>query len=297
MNTTYRSNNYEVIEHSFTSMSEFLEYILTQPINKELFTHLESDEVSESKTKFTKTKTFEEAVKLCKFGYFENFDKFYSDKIMLEPYITCDGIGLKNSNDYVGFTPDVKAYLEGNPLNMYNKVPIPKSKVSIYYCIGMSGADNENIIYNRGVITLNIIETLERLGHQVDLHLFDLTKGSRYSSQYFLMKFLMKNKSERLSPQLIYFPMTHPAFNRRLLFRLTEQTFGLEQGYASTYGFCCSLDEMQEVLQLDDTGIIIGWAKDMDVKGRNLIEDAEAMINTINERNKQKTLKMPVFKR
>ena len=35
----------------------------------------------------------------------------------------------------------------------------------------------ENIIYNRGVITLNIIEALEKLGYQVNLYLFDLSKN------------------------------------------------------------------------------------------------------------------------
>lgn len=298
MKTVYHSNNCEVIEHSFTSMSDFLTYILTQPINHELFKNLDSSDTSKETVNFTRTESFEEAVKLCRFGYFEGFDKFYNDKLLVSPYITYDGVGFKNSNDYVGFCPDIKAYVEGNPLNMYNKKPMPKSKVSIYYCIGTSGADNQNIMHNRGVIMLNIIEMLERMGHQVDLNLFDLCKDSYYGhSQYLLTKFLLKKTNERLNPQLVYFPMTHPAFLRRLLFRLTEETFELKKGFARGYGTHCSLDEIQQILDLDDTGIIVGWAHDMDVKGKDLIRDAEAMMNTINERNKQKTLKLPVFKR
>lgn len=290
----------EVLEHSFESMSDFLDYIETQPINTELFSESEilSSEVSESTTEFTKTETFEEAVKLCRFGYFKDFEKFYRDKVMIEPYITFEGKGLRDTHDYVGFFPDVKAYLEGNPLNMINRSPFPKSQISLYYCIGMSGADNEKVIYNRGVITLNIIEAFERMGYDVDFHLFELSKDRYYSSndsQYLLVKFLLKKKGERLNPQLIYFPMCHPSFTRRLIFRLTKQTPNLKYGFSYSMGYKCSLDEMQEVLGVDDKRIIIGWSKDMDVKGKNLIEDTEAMLQTINERNKQKQIKMPVF--
>ncbi len=300
MKRYHLTNDKEVLEHSFESMSDFLDYIETQPINEHVFSksNLESAEISEVATKFTKTENFEEAVKLCRFGYFENFERFYQDKIMIEPYINFDGQELRDVHDYVGFFPDVKAYLEGNPLNMINRVSTPKSQISIYYCVGMSGASNEKVIYNRGVITLNIIESFERMGYDVDLHLFDLSKDRYYSgSQYLLIKFLMKKKGERLNPQLIYFPMCHPSFNRRLIFRLTEQTPDLAYGFEGSMGYKCSLDEMQEVLGVDDKRIIIGWADDMDVKGKNLIEDTEAMLETINKRNKQKQLKMPVFNR
>ena len=289
-------NDKEVIEYNFQSMSDFLDYILTQPINTEVFSELSSAREDEGSIEFTKTKTFEEAVNLCKFGYFENFDKFYRDKIVLEPYITTDGVELKTRNDYIGHFPDIKAYMEGSPLSMFNKIPSPKNKISIYYCVGMSGADDEKIIHNRGVITLNIIEAFERLGYSVDFHLFDLAKDYYIASQYLLINFLLKKENERINPQLLYYPMCHPSFTRRLLFRLTEQTPNISEGFSSGYGCRCSLDEMQEVLGVDNKRIIVGWSQDMDVKGKDLIEDAEAMINTINERNMQKTLKMPVFK-
>lgn len=294
----YEINDSQVLKYSFQSMSDFLEYILTQPINDRLFTRLESAREDDGYVKFSKTKTFEEAVNLCRFGYFENFEKFYRDKILLEPYITIDGIGLKTAHDYVGFCPDIKAYTEGHPLNMFNKVPYPKSKISIYFCIGMSGADNDRIIYNRGVITLNLIEAFERLGYAVDLHFFDLTKDDYYSNnQYLLIKWLLKKENERLNPQLIYFPMCHPSFTRRLRCRLVEQVFDLERGFSEGYGYKCSLDEMQEILSVDDKRIIIGWSQDMDVNGKNLIEDTESMLKTIEKRNMQKTLKIPMFKR
>ena len=293
-------NNKEVLEHDFHSMSEFLDYILTQPINTEVFdpSSLSSAKTTSDYVEFTKTKTFEEAVNLCRFGYFENFDKFYRDKVRLQAHFTNDGIGSRLSNDYVGFYPDIKAYMDGNPLNMVNSVPVPKGKVSIYYCVSISGASNERVMYNRGVITLNIVEYFERMGYSVDLNFFDLTKDAYYiKKQYLLVKFLLKKVSERVNPQLLYFPMCHPAFSRRLVFRLIEQTPHLSYYFSNGYGCYCSLDEMQEILGADDKTIIIGWAQDMKIKGEDLIDDAEAMLKVISERNMQKTLKLPQIRR
>ena len=289
-------NNKKVLEHDFQSMNEFLDYILTQPINTEVFhpSMLESARTDFNFVKFSKTKTFEEAVNLCRFGYFENFDKFYRDKVMLQPRFTNDGIGSRLSNDYVGFYPDIKAFMDGNPLNMVNNVLIPKGKISIYYCVGISGASNEKVMYNRGVITLNIIEYFERMGYSVDLNFFDLTNDSYFiQKQYLLIKFVLKKVSERVNPQLLYFPMCHPAFSRRLVFRLIEQTPHLSQYYSDSYGYHCTLDEMQEIIGADDKTIIIGWAQDMKIEGEDLIDDAEAMLKVIGERNLQKTLKLP----
>ena len=67
-------------------------------------------------------------------------------------------------NYYVGYAPDVKAYLEGNPLSMLNKENPKRKHIDIYYNSAILGDVSSEQIFNRGAVTLCLVEILENMG-------------------------------------------------------------------------------------------------------------------------------------
>ena len=158
----YQKKDYMIMEYVFDSITEFLEYLDVTPTNTKIWTNsLHSMTGSYS---FCKTKSFEEAVELCKYGYHEDFQRLVELKLSLEKYIKLDKKHAKQYNYYVGYTPDIKAYLEGNPLSMLNRENPTRKHIDIYYNFGVSCSVTSEQIFNRGAITLNLVEILENMG-------------------------------------------------------------------------------------------------------------------------------------
>ena len=113
----YKKDDYDIMEYDFDSIAEFLDYIEKAPINSGVWGYRNlSSETGDYD--FCKTQSLEEAKELCKYGYHDNFEKLVELKNTLEKYIKLSRKKSKQYNFYVGYAPDVKAYLEGNPLSM-----------------------------------------------------------------------------------------------------------------------------------------------------------------------------------
>ena len=131
----YRENDYQIMYYKFFSLHEYTSFLTSQLSNPK-FSGYSSNEGDYS---FCKTRSFEEALDLCTYGYYEDYKQFISLKISLDRFLTLATKKSKAFNDYVGFVPDVKAYLEGNPLAMINKTKTRYQKITIpcpfYICL------------------------------------------------------------------------------------------------------------------------------------------------------------------
>lgn len=275
----YKKDYYKIMQYEFDSISEFIDYLDTAPINK--WFSMEGELASEEKDyEFCGTKTLEEAKELCKFGYHEDFDRLVDLKLTLEKYIKYSEKKSKQYNYYVGYAPDVKAYLEGNPLSMLNR-EYPKYKhIDIYYNAANLARVDQDQIFNRGAVTLCLVEILESMGFGVDLKIFLM---SSEHEQIHYAKFNLKQPGERLNIQKLYFPLCHPSFLRRLGFRLKEQTPDISRSWVDGYGRTCDDYTIRQVLDLKENDIVICQAEEMGVKGYDIIDDANAMFEYINK--------------
>lgn len=274
----YKKDGYYIMEYEFDSITEFLEYINITPINSEVWDSrdLKSETV---KYDWCKTRSLDEAKKLCKYGYHEDFEKLTELKITLEKYIKMSRKNYKQHNFYVGYAPDVKAYLEGNPLSMFYK-QIPKRKhLDIYYNSAILGGVSSDKIYNRGAITLNLVEILENMGFSVGLKFFTM---SECNSQIHYAKFNLKRDDEKLNVQKLYFPLCHPSFLRRLVFRLREETPDITKPWTNGYGYTCNDYTIREILDLKENDIVICSPDEMGVQGYDIVDDANAMFDYIS---------------
>lgn len=280
----YKKGDYNVMEYEFDSITEFLEYIEIAPVNSNVWghRHLSSETGSYD---FCKTRSLEEAKELCKYGYHENFDKLVELKITLEKYITISNKKSKQYNFYVGYAPDVKAYLEGNPLSMLNRQHPKCQHIDIYYNAANLAVASSNAIFNRGVITLSIVEILENMGFSVGLNVF--TMASKYDQIHYV-KLNLKRSGERLNIQKLFFPFSHPSFLRRLIFRLMEQTPDIARAWTNGYGRTCDDYTIRKVIDLAENDIVICRPDEMGVRGYDIIDDANSMFDYINKFTSEK---------
>lgn len=276
MYKTYRKNGYNVMYYRFDSISEFVDYLKNAPVQHYAFDRLASETGSYG---FTQTSSFEEALDLMKFGYHEDFEKLVQLKLKLEKYIKMSKKRNKQFNDYIGFAPDVKAYLEGNPLSMLNKKSEARKKVNVYMNTSFYGNTSKEAIFNRGAIVLSMIEILENMGFSVDLHLFEM---STVDTMMHFSDFVLKSENERMNIQKLYFPLCHPSWIRRLNFRLIEVTPNITSSWSNGYGRPSDLSTMKKVIDLDKNDIIIPTIEELNIRGENLVDDANSLFDYIN---------------
>ena len=273
----YRKNDYDIMEYDFDSITEFIDCLDKQPINYEVFRELHSET---SDYDFCKTHSLDEAKKFCKYGYHEDFDKIVKLKNQLEKYIKMSKIKTKQFNYYVGYAPDVKAYLEGNPLSMLNREMPKRKHIDIYYNSAILGSVSTEQIFNRGAITLSLVEILENMGFSVGLNIFTM---SQCNGQIHYAKFKLKSSGERLNIQKLFFPLCNPSFLRRLVFRLREETPYINYAWSDGYGRTCNDEQIRRTINLKSNDIVICQPEEMNIYGNDIIEDANNMFDYINE--------------
>ena len=275
----YKKGDYDIMEYDFDSITECLDYIDSAPINSGVWGYRnllsETDDYD-----FCKTQSLEEAKELCKYGYHDNFEKLVELKNTLEKYIKLSRKKSKQYNFYVGYAPDVKAYLEGNPLSMLNRQYPKRQHIDIYFNVANLVMASSNEIFNRGAITLSIVEILENMGFSVGLNVF--TMSSEYNQIHYV-KLNLKKSGERLNIQKLFFPFSHPSFFRRLVFRLMEQTPDITSAWTSGYGRTCDDYTIRKVISLAENDIVICRPEEMGVQGYDIIDDANSMFDYINK--------------
>ena len=272
----YNKDGYGIMEYDFSSIASFIDYLDKQPINRYIF-RIPASEGGDYY--FCETRSLDEAKELCKYGYHKDFDKLVELKATLEKYIKMSNSKSRQYNYYVGYAPDVKAYLEGNPLSMLNKENPKRKHIDIYYNSAILGNVTTEQIFNRGAVTLSLVEILENMGFSVGLYVFTM---SSCANQVHYAKFQLKSPSERLNVQKLYFPLCHPSFLRRLVFRLREATPDIKYDWSDGYGRTCDDRFIRRVIDLKDNDIVICQPSEMNVYGRDIVDDANNMFDYIN---------------
>lgn len=276
----YKKDGVNVMSYYFDSISEFLDYI-DNTVTSEGFNGYELSSMETSDNEWSGTESLQEAEELAKYGYSEDFEKFLELKNKLEKYIKLSDKKARQNNWYVGYAPDVKAYLEGSPLSMLNKTNPTRKQIDIYFNATYNWGTNTRQIYNRGVIALSIVEILEKLGFVVNLNIFNMAYNN---SQVHYAVFRLKKTNERINIKKLYFPMCHNSWLRRLVFRLMEETPDIESSWTFGYGTPSDESMMRRIIDLKPNDIVIAQPREMGIHGDDLIDDANRVFDFINRK-------------
>lgn len=212
-----------------------------------------SHEISSDMSEFCKTNTFTDAYKMLTEGWYEGSKKL-EKRLSLEKGSTLNKLERKFVQDVVGFQPIVANYLMGVPKSMVNsKMVMRKEKVvTLNYCASFPGSVSASTIEENCITAFRIIKAIEALGIRVNLNVFyagrvfDRVINSR---RYNLIKLKIKGANERLNVAKMAFPMVHPSFLRRILFRVIEVNPCFTCEYVGGYGMVLSNNEFIEVFK------------------------------------------------
>jgi len=277
----YSNNGYDLFEQKFKSRQDLISYLKSAKTSSAFQTReLSSFEVSEDRFKWTKTKSFDEALNLFEYGWYKDFDKFLVQKKQIDkhfPYIT----KKKTYHNYVcGSVPNVVNAINNLPLSMRKiyEDNNPQNIITINYNFGYPWVTTQNQIFNNGLLTLSLIDFLDSLGYRVDLKFYAIMKDG---NQILYTDIILKSSGEKINLQKFYFAFCNPSFFRRIIFRVIETTQGLDNLWAYAYGRCMETEEIKKILKINENNIFINWPEQMGVKGINIEEDIESFLNTL----------------
>ena len=257
----------------FKSLTDFLKFIEEGEISQN-FIDAEKKSSETGDYELTGTHSFKEALMTCREGeYSDDFDRFDKKRIEFEQKIEENRGNRKTKRDFIGYAPNVPAYLIGHPLNMFNSETAP-SKAKPVIRIFMETSCPWNIpkerIITRGIFTLALIKQLEEEGYNVELSVFDVC---RESGQILINEIPMKKTNEPIDYRKIYFPFVNASFLRRLLFRLIEIVPELNSNWTRCYGTPCKEDVCKSVVEeysiSDDNSVnvVVGTPEELRLSG------------------------------
>lgn len=281
----YSKDSDSIFEYRFDSLNSFINYIEKTPINSKIFTKKASS--SSGTFNFTKTESLGEAIELCKNGCDEDFESFVNLKNEVSKTLLKPSEMSLIYKDVVGYSPSISDFISGSPFNMWNKRSNSFDNViNIYFQLAYSGSTKISQIYNRGAITLSIINALEKSGYAVNFYAFDLSREYSFNCdyyEYFITYFKLKDSTRHLNEKIVFFPLCHPSFLRRCIFRLTEVTpFKFEQ-WSFSYGKVVdSIEGIKKYINPSENSIIISTPQSLDVFGNNIHEDLHWMLEKLD---------------
>ena len=114
----------------------------------------------------------------------------------------------------------------------------PKGIIDVYYNVSIKAITKQSIILKRGICSIQLVKLLEKLGYIVSFNLISL---SQVDNEYTYVNVKIKNDNEKIDAVTSYFPMCHPSFPRRIIFRLKEVTPYIN--VYENYGYVVDLEE------------------------------------------------------
>lgn len=260
----------------FDSIGEVQSFLLADPdINSEIFYEQKSKTAS---VDFAGA-PLKEAINYCIGGYSENYDQFLELARQLEQVNKKNVKVRKTITSFVGQRPNVPAYIAGAPKNMYRLERTEEKKLKkIWMKVTYEASTTEAQIRNRGIIALNLINLLEMNNYMVDFRLFEVCS---VESEVFRCEIMLKKPGQVLFPRLCYYPMCGKAFVRRILARIKE-SMPFKRGWGLSYGVVVDEKITKIIMDIDENDIYIGSPSEMNIKGFNIYEDADAFLKKIN---------------
>lgn len=245
----------------FDSISVFLEVLETRPTNKVFQGEiLHSILVSRDRDSFTGTRSYEEAVDICRLGYKDILDKLRN---MVEKNITKYQESKSDRDTHidsnVGYAPNVPKALMNLPQSMINIQRSPRSVRTldiVYFMVANCNVDKQ-VFIGSGSYLLSAIELIERQRIRVQLRVSPFCSEARYDGERVMTVVKVKEYTEKLSLLKLCFPLAHPSFFRRMGFKWLETFPELsDTNFVSSYGRSLNFEENNWTRQFFDKSTI-----------------------------------------
>lgn len=225
-----------VSAETFNSVTEFISVISKRTPNK-AFTSCGCKESETNPESFCGTKNWYEAQDLLKHGYKEGTKDLLNCKTSVK--VITPTRKKQIFADVTGFSPIVPNAIIGLPNSMLNKRDKikPSRVINIILDIAVSGTTDKEIFLKAGKNIYSFIKSIEATGTKVNLSVMDNMYIKRVK-RFVCLFVKIKDSKQSINPQLISYPIIHPSFFRRHVFRWVETSpFTSYQEVTKTYGY------------------------------------------------------------
>lgn len=221
----------KVFTKQFEGLNDFYQHCRDGLRNRTAFAKQSSIEGTKG---FTGTKDYAEAEQLLINGWSQGAEKLTAQLKVANSTFQNKEV-KKAIFDIVGFQASVPRYLQGVPTNMVNKkVEKKKQKViTLVKSITYLGHIGTAQIMDDSIKFLQIVQGIEAKGIRVNVDVFFHAVNS---GEEMMIRIPIKKSSERLNLSKMSFPLLHPSFLRRFIFRAMEVESRVRTQWAYGYG-------------------------------------------------------------
>lgn len=270
-------NEYETLyKYNFSNLNDLYNYLKSNPtVNTRIFRKQAS---LKNDTDFSGV-PLTEATEYLKGGYNIDFDKFdmATRSIRKIGYEDVDSRKLVLSQHGGVYLSPLVAAGVPNCMVKYERDTNPKH-ITIYFQLGYSWMTTPTQVFNRGIATINLIQSLEDKGYIVDLKVFEL---SECDNEYIDLSVNIKQVDELLNITKCYYPLVSKEFLRRLLFRVLEST-PVNSSWSQGYGSSLNSDEIRKFYKLKEKDLIIAPPIEIGIRGEDIFEDTVSLFENLN---------------
>lgn len=223
------------LSKKFESLTEFSAWLNATPACGyfKKYNFEKSRAESDYRTEFTGTKSYQAADSLLLGGWHDGAARV---KAAMVKSTSATSDRARMTCSVVGFAPNVARYVQGHPLNMYNKkrVKVSARVVDIVYNCAVSASVPAGNIELAAAKLFNVVAGLERGGVRVNLWVMaaDTCNGQNAS-----LAVRVKSANQPFNMLKMVYPCVHPSFIRRHVFAFIERA-GVtgKKGTCSGYG-------------------------------------------------------------
>lgn len=276
-----------VYKYNFSNLADLYDYLVSDPyINTSIFTRLSSEQ---NDSDFAGD-PLPVAIDYLKSGYDIDFEKFdiATKDIRKNGFEDINSRKLERSLHGGMYLSPLVAAGVPDCMIRYTQDFDPKH-ITVYFQLAYSGFTSREQIFNRGVATINLIQSLEDKGYIVDLKVFEL---SFCYDEWIDVEVDLKATDELLNISKCYYPFVSKEFLRRLLFRVLETTPVKNRNWGYGYGRTATLDEIRSFYKLKSRDLVITAPTEIGIEGDNIYEDIITLFNYLNLDNEFDLSKM-----
>lgn len=219
----YKQINENISLESFDSVREFTKVSASRKPNA-AFEGLPLSSQATNNKSWRGTEDFDTANKLMAKGYKEGCKNLLSCKDGIK--VINEDTKVRTIKNYAGFTPCVPAALMGMPKSMYQKKKhiVKTPVINLYFDSGVScGVDTDTMILG-GKNLYSLCNYLD--AHNIRVNLFIFIGVWIKDNKHAFLSIKVKKSDMPVNPQLISYPIIHPSFFRRHVFRWIETSTG-----------------------------------------------------------------------
>lgn len=163
---------------------------------------------------------FEGAKKILETGWAEGLAKVPDTDCVTQQ----GGLGVSYEFDVTGENLDVGVYMSGDPECFMQEVPRPSAfgkLIRIGVSITHSVSVEADEILNRGLAIMALVDNLEAMGYSCAIDVLQLTKSNAVNGNLAVIT-TIKEQGDALNKEGVVYTLAHPAFFRRIQFRMLE---------------------------------------------------------------------------